>query len=203
MITKVEFWWLHYTICAWMSKPHHALSDASYCTGDRPFALSRVGRKGMFLSYGNPKEGQTNMGHLTMQITKFMSEGCGWAFQSCNWDNLGFVGEIHEQLLTFRAADPSHPVVPYLMIELREAGYIEVNCSNVEGIFANLTHSFKEAWKAEGPDAIEGICDLQCTSSAFTSTGLQDDCNMGRCTMQLVEFMAHTCSWTLTFCSPY
>ena len=61
------------------------------------------------------KEGENNMGKLTMELVNFMTQTCGWGLHLCNGTNLGFYGQIREQQVIFKAPHPLNLTAPHLM----------------------------------------------------------------------------------------
>lgn len=179
---------------------HNRLSDMSYRLGAMTSTGEIVGNR-VYKSRGTM--GENNMGKLTMQIVQFMTNECGWTFQVCDSGNLGFVGDIREQQMKFKAPHPLNIIAPHIMIELRQVGYIEVNGPNTQGIHEQLAQFFCERWPRVSPvEADPDYCDLKFTAcAAFESRGTEGENNMGLRTMQLVDFMVKECQWTMVCCN--
>ena len=146
-------------------------------------------------------EGENNMGKLTMQLARFMTQECGWTLQVCDSGNLGYSGDIREQQMKFKAPHPLNMIAPLIMIELRQVGYIEVNGENKDDIFNKLSGFFKSTWKAETIKNDPDYCDLKFSTSAFHKRGGEGENNMGLRTMELVDFMVKKCQWTMVTCN--
>eukprot|EP00928_Gymnodinium_smaydae_P089147 TRINITY_DN73148_c0_g1_i1.p1 TRINITY_DN73148_c0_g1~~TRINITY_DN73148_c0_g1_i1.p1 ORF type:complete len:927 (-),score=122.21 TRINITY_DN73148_c0_g1_i1:98-2878(-) len=179
-------------------KEHNHLCDASYMTSHSVFETSSVGKNGVFVSR---KNGENNMGRLTMQLANFMTHECGWTLQVCDGGNLGLNGDIREQQIKFKAPHPLNLIAPLLMVELRQVGCIEVNGPNTDGIHETLAEWFGEKWRAKRTHADEEICDLRFTTDAFKSRGGEGENNMGLRTMELVDFMVKMRAWTMVTCN--
>jgi hypothetical protein len=146
-------------------------------------------------------DGENNMGKLTMKIVDFMSNECGWSLTVCNGTNLGFYGEVREQQIKFKAPHPLNLIAPHIMIELRMAGFIEVNGANTGSIHETLQEWMESSWKAQRMQNDPNFCDVNFRCSVFKRRGTEGENNMGLCTMQLVDFMTLKCGWTLITCN--
>eukprot|EP00439_Symbiodinium_sp_Y106_P061959 s3343_g9.t1 len=177
---------------------HHRLCDRSW-------TLGKMGEDGKVT--GNPTykargtEGENNMGKLTMQLAKFMTNECGWTLQVCDSGNLGWEGEVREQQMKFKAPHPLNLIAPLVMIELRQVGYVEVNGTNSQDVFEKLSGFFTSKWKATKLKADPNYCELKFGTSAFKSRGSEGENNMGQRTMELVDFMVKECQWTMVTCN--
>lgn len=145
--------------------------------------------------------GENNLGKLTMQVVSFMTNECGWSLVLCNGTNLGYYGEIREQQLKFAAPHPLNLIAPHIMIEMRMAGFIEVNGANSVDIHESLQAWFETTWGATRIKADPAFCDMKFKCAKFQRRGLEGENNMGMCTMQLVDFMVRTAAWTLIACN--
>ena len=114
-----------------------------------------------------------------MQLINFMTNTCGWGLKLCNGTNLGWNGQIREQQVKFKAPHPLNLIAPHLMIELRQAGYIEINGPDTKGIYGKLGEWLKETWKATPQTADPGYCDVKFACSVFKSRGDEGENNMG------------------------
>merc|ERR1719245_1798725 len=130
-----------------------------------------------------------------------MTNTCGWGLQLCNGTNLGFYGQIREQQVKFKAPHPLNMIAPHLMLELRHAGFIEVNGPNTNGIIDKLEAWLKATWKAKKVTADPKYCDVKFKCSAFKKRGSEGENNMGMRTMQIVDFLVKTCAWTMITCN--
>merc|ERR1719277_2544689 len=122
------------------------LCDASYTLGTIQENGIPAGSN-VFKARGNA--GENNMGKLTMQLVNFMTNTCGWTLQVCDAGNNGFVGQIREQQIKFKAPHPLNLIAPHIMIELRAVGYIEINGPDTDSIHSRLAEWLKQTWKAE------------------------------------------------------
>merc|ERR1719428_2506991 len=145
-------------------QPHDNVSDMNFVCGTQNQDGS-VTPNGVYQRRG--EEGENNMGKLTMQVVKFMTNECGWGLQLCDGGNLGKYGQFREQQIKFKAPHPLNLIAPHLMIELRQAGYVEVNGPNTNGIHQKLGEWLKETWKAKGVKADPAYCDVKFQCSAF------------------------------------
>lgn len=80
--------------------------------------------EGVFKETGT--RGDNNLGLLTTKICNRMGKIKGWSLVTCNGGNYGETGKHREQQLVFRC--DSHPLgdQEHLLVELRDAGYVEV-----------------------------------------------------------------------------
>lgn len=180
----------HYPIASW------------YCS--RVCCACLVSKPPLFKSR---KSGETNLGKLTMQMVAFMTQECGWHLKGCSTTNLGWLGDIREQQMEFRAPSPSENLVvsPHLMIEFRMEGRIAISGPNTNGIYEKLGEWFTTNWKAGAPKSDPDFCDLLFHCSQFCHrghhTGIDVECNIGFCTTEVVDFMVKDCGWTFVSCS--
>eukprot|EP00929_Paragymnodinium_shiwhaense_P104730 TRINITY_DN69407_c0_g1_i1.p1 TRINITY_DN69407_c0_g1~~TRINITY_DN69407_c0_g1_i1.p1 ORF type:complete len:1073 (+),score=153.34 TRINITY_DN69407_c0_g1_i1:162-3380(+) len=182
---------------------HDRLCDYSwhweYNTAKCFCACCGLYRKTVFKQRG--QYGENNMGKLTMQLINFMTNTCGWGLKLCNGTNLGFHGQIREQQIKFKAPHPLNLIAPHLMIELRQAGWIEINGANTNGIYEKLGVWLAETWKAKKAKADAEYCDLKFSTKVFKKRGTEGENNMGQRTMEIVDFMVQKCSWTMITCN--
>jgi len=134
-------------------------------------------------------------------LINFMTNTCGWGLKLCNGTNLGFSGQLREQQVKFKAPHPLNLIAPHLMIELRQAGHIEVNGPNTNGIHDKLEQWLKQTWKARRTKADLQYCDVKFRCDAFRKRGNEGENNMGLRTMEIVDFMVKTCAWTMITCN--
>lgn len=115
-------------------KGHQAVSDRYYeCAG------------GVFKERG--RSGENNLGQFTAQVCDAVVNILpGWTLVTMNGGNYGEGGAHREQQLVFR--EDNHPLgdAPHVLVELREAGYIEVCGQNVYGIYDKLGDFLKSKW---------------------------------------------------------
>merc|ERR1719408_779850 len=115
-------------------KGHQAFSDRYYECG-----------AGVFKERG--KSGENNLGQLTVQVCDAVVKTLpGWTLVTMNGGNYGEGGSHREQQLVFRC--DNHPLsdAPHLLVELREAGFIEVCGQNIQNIYDQLTDWLKSRW---------------------------------------------------------
>jgi hypothetical protein len=116
------------------AKGHQVFSDRYYECGN-----------GVFQERG--KSGENNLGLLTTQVCDNVVKLLpGWTLVTMNGGNYGEGGTHREQQLVFR--EDNHPLgdAPHLLVELREAGYIEVCGENVQGIYNQLGDWLSSKW---------------------------------------------------------
>jgi hypothetical protein len=136
-----------------------------------------------------------------MQLVDFMTNECGWSLKLCNGTNLGYYGDIREQQIKFKAPHPLNIIAPHIMLELRAAGYVEINGANTQGIHDKLERWLVETWKATRIGNDPSFCDIKFRCKAFSSRGWEGENNMGLLTMQMVDFMVKSCAWTMIACN--
>ncbi|CAE8588497.1 unnamed protein product [Polarella glacialis] len=113
--------------------------------------------------------GENNVGHLTTQVCDAVVAMLpGWSLVTMNGGNYGADGSHREQQLVFRW--DNHPLreAPHLLVELREAGYIEICGQDVGGFHGNFAHWLKSEWDCKKPMMIPGrepFCDLKLSWS--------------------------------------
>jgi hypothetical protein len=161
---------------------HQAFSDRYYKCGDNVFK-----ERG--------KSGENNLGQLTIQVCDAVVKQLpGWSLVTLNGGNYGEGGTHREQQLVFR--NDNHPLgdAPHVMVELREAGYIEVCGRNIDGIHEKLTKWLKETWGCS-PQAFalgqEPFCDKKFTWKSK---------DMMIASSQITEFF-HGLGWQMQVCS--
>ncbi|CAE7568137.1 Tnks, partial [Symbiodinium sp. CCMP2456] len=86
-------------------------------------------------------------------------------------------------------------------IELRQAGYVEVNGADSNGIFDKLCKWLEQTWKAKRVQADPGYCALKFSCDVFSKRGREGENNMGMRTMEMVDFMVQQCAWTMITCN--
>lgn len=181
-------------------RPCNELCDASYCLGSMSVGGDGVPvPNGVYKACGD--KGQNNMGKLTMQVVNFMTNECGWTLQVCDAGNNGFIGQIREQQVKFRAPHPLNLIAPHIMIELRAVGFIEINGPNTDGIHDKLHRWLNSCLCAYRVAADPGYCDVLYKCDQFLKRGSEGENNMGLLTMQVVDFMVKKCAWTMITCN--
>eukprot|EP00746_Dinoflagellata_sp_MGD_P167877 gnl/MRDRNA2_/MRDRNA2_98834_c0_seq1.p1 gnl/MRDRNA2_/MRDRNA2_98834_c0~~gnl/MRDRNA2_/MRDRNA2_98834_c0_seq1.p1 ORF type:complete len:913 (+),score=176.33 gnl/MRDRNA2_/MRDRNA2_98834_c0_seq1:114-2852(+) len=100
---------------------------------------------GAFKERGN--EGENNLGLLTTQVCDAVVRILpGWSLVTCNGGNYGEAGNHREQQLVFRWDNHPLQAAPHLLVELRDAGYIEVCGENADNIYSKLKTWLKKQW---------------------------------------------------------
>lgn len=93
------------------------------------------------------KNGDNNLGLLTTQVCDaVVSLLPGWSLTTMNGGNSGEDGSDREQRLVFRW--DNHPLRenPHLLVELKEAGYVQVSGKDVDGIYGQLEKWLGQSW---------------------------------------------------------
>jgi len=159
--------------------------DRYYRTGD-----------GVFLERGTL--GDNNLGLLTTQVCDEVVQMLpGWSLVACNGGNYGEGGDHREQELVFR--NDNHPLRenPHLLVELRDAGYIEVSGelrggADHQGIYDKLDEWLATTWGcSRSNDAGRAFCGRKYKwepRDMMTSTG------------DVVGFFHHL-GWQMQVCS--
>jgi len=162
---------------------HEAFCDRFYTCGE-----------GVFKERGN--KGENNLGLLTTELCDFVCKDKPWSLVTMNGGNYGEGGKHREQQLIFRL--DNHPLgeSPHLLVELREAGFIEINGTDVDGIYGRLEAWFKgtEAWACEEvvlPPKFEAFCHKKYRWKAH---------DILDATAELTSFF-HDEGWQLLICS--
>jgi hypothetical protein len=163
-------------------KGHQAFSDRYYKCGNNVFK-----ERG--------KSGENNLGQLTIQVCDAVVKILpGWSLVTMNGGNYGEGGTHREQQLVFRR--DNHPLgdAPHVMVELREAGYIEVCGQNTDGIHDRLSKWLKDKWNCGNTSSAlgqEAFCDKKFTWKAK---------DMMIASSQITEFF-HSLGWQMQVCS--
>lgn len=116
---------------------------------------------GVFKERG--KSGENNLGKLTTEVCDAVVKLIpGWTLVTMNGGNYGEGGSHREQQLVFRC--DNHPLsdAPHLLVELREAGYMEVCGEDVDGILDKLTEWASSSFNCSKNSAMPGqepFCD--------------------------------------------
>jgi len=109
------------------------------------------------------KNGDNNLGLLTTQVCDaVVSLLPGWSLITMNGGNYGEDGSNREQRLVFRY--DNHPLRenPHLLLELKEAGSVQICGQDVDGIYGKLETFLTKSWACEGiskKKANEAFCD--------------------------------------------
>lgn len=181
----------HYFIEQFSAKPKMGHQD--YC--DRYYEV----QTGIFKERG--RSGENNLGQLTVQVCDAVVKNLpNWRLVTMNGGNFGEQGDHREQQLVFRCAvfthrkDEQEEEPNHLMVELREAGFIEVcgqDPSNVYDLFGNWlenTWGSKEATPVPGAEA---FCDKKFKWKAK---------DMMVASAEVCEFF-HAHGWEMEVCS--
>lgn len=93
------------------------------------------------------QQGENNLGLLTTEVCDTVVKLLrGWSLVTLNGGNHGEDGTHREQQLVFRSHGHRLGEEPHLLVELREAGFVEVNGQNVGGIQDKLQQWLKRTW---------------------------------------------------------
>jgi len=161
---------------------HQAWSDRYYECAD-----------GVFKERG--KSGENNLGQLTIQVCDAVVKMLpGWSLVTMNGGNYGEGGSHREQQLVFRC--DNHPLgeAPHLMVEMREAGFIEVCGQDVGGIYRELADFLGVEWGCKPSTAAFGqetFCDRKFTWKPK---------DMMVASAQMTDFFHHY-GWQMQVCS--
>jgi hypothetical protein len=163
-------------------KGHQDFSDRYYQCGNNVF--KERGRSG-----------ENNLGWLTTQVCDTVVQILpGWTLVTMNGGNYGEGGSHREQQLVFR--EDNHPLgeAPHMLVELREAGFIEICGQNVDGIHEKLGDWLKNKWGCKITTSLAGqepFCDKKYTWKSK---------DMMVASSELTEFF-HSLGWRMEVCS--
>merc|ERR1719498_1036777 len=163
-------------------KGHQAFSDRYYECGNDVFKERGT-------------SGENNLGQLTIQVCDEVVKLLpGWSLVTMNGGNYGEGGSHREQQLVFR--EDNHPLgdAPHLMVEMREAGYIEVCGQDVDGIYEKLATFLKTKWGCKPSTSTPGqepFCDKKFTWKPK---------DMMVSSAELTDFFHHL-GWQMQVCS--
>ncbi|CAJ1379214.1 unnamed protein product [Effrenium voratum] len=182
--------------CRTMWQATQTQADRDYC--DLKFKTSAFKGRG--------SEGENNMGQRTMELVDFMVKQCQWTMVTCNTGNFGRRGDKREQQLIFRNDEFVQHGVDHIMIELRTAGYIEINgLHDAKDLQPELINFMVQQWRCKEYtkymwESSENFCDLKYTApdGLFTREGLTN--NLGKRTIELADFLAQH-GWALLLCN--
>lgn len=164
---------------------HQAFSDRYYHC-----------KSGIFKERGT--SGENNLGQLTIQVCDAVVKLLpGWSLVTMNGGNYGEGGTHREQQLVFRR--DNHPLgdAPHLMVEFREAGYIEVCGQDIEGIYGKLAVWLKSTWGSD--EFKEGSLFAQ-KESFCDKKYVWKPKDMMATSAQITEFFHHL-GWQMQVCS--
>lgn len=148
---------------------------------------------GVFKERG--RSGENNLGKLTTEVCDAVVKLLpGWSLVTMNGGNYGESGTHREQQLVFRKDD--HPLsdAPHLLVELREAGFIEICGQDVEGIYDQLLEWAKRTFACSKDASIPGqepFCDRKLKWRPK---------DMMVASAQLTDFFHHM-GWQMVVCS--
>jgi len=148
--------------------------------------------EGMFKERGD--KGENNLGLLTTQVCDAVVKIPGWSLVTCNGGNYGEHGGHREQQLVFRWDD--HPLgpAPHLMVELRDAGFVEVCGTDTDGVYAKFDKWLKSSWKCQLNRDLPGM-------ESFSNKKYQWEAkDMMVSTGQVISFF-HSHGWQMQVCS--
>lgn len=112
-------------------------------------------KEGIFKERGN--KGENNMGLLTTQVCDAVVQVLpGWSLVTLNGGNYGEAGCHREQELVFRWDNHPLQAAPHLLVELRDAGYIEVCGENVDGVYGKLDKWLRKSWHCDTCKSVPG-----------------------------------------------
>jgi len=162
-------------------KGHEAFSDRFYHC-----------QSGVFKERG--KSGENNLGMLTAKVCDAVVMLLpGWSLVTMNGGNYGDDGSHREQQLVFRW--DNHPLreAPHMLVELREAGYVEVNGKDVDCIYSKLEQWLKTAWGCKDTKSLglEAFCDKKFTWASK---------DMMLASSEITQFF-HQLGWQMQVCS--
>ncbi|CAE7812633.1 Parp14 [Symbiodinium microadriaticum] len=175
------------------------LCDRSFAAGPQQADGQVLGANRFLKTRG--KDGESNMGKLTMALVSFMTNTCGWGLKFIDGCNLGRNGQIREMQMKFTAPHPLNLVAPHLMIDLRQAGYIEIYGPDTRGVYGFLHQWLEKNWNATVLPADFQFCDRKYRCRAFQKRGSEGENNMGLCAMHLVDFLSKGCHWKMIACN--
>jgi len=160
--------------------------------GHEEFSDRYYSCKSLFKERG--KSGENNMGQVTVQICDSVVKNLqGFSLVTMNGGNYGEDGSHREQQLVFRW--DNHPLgqAPHLMVELREAGFIEICGVDHEGIHSQLSNWLSENWgcKETKSSTQQPFCDKKLTWKYK---------DMTIASAELTAFFHHI-GWSMMICS--
>lgn len=101
--------------------------------------------QGVFKERGS--KGENNLGLITTQVCDAVVRLLpGWSLVTLNGGNAGQSGDHREQELVFRWDNHPLQAAPHMLVELRDAGYIEVCGDDTDGIYGKLEKWLKQTW---------------------------------------------------------
>jgi len=161
---------------------HQAFSDRYYQCED-----------GVFLERG--KSGENNLGLLTIKVCDAVVKVLpGWSLVTMNGGNYGESGCHREQQLVFRC--DNHPLgdAGHFMVEMREAGFIELCGQDCNGIYDKLGQFLSKTWGCQESKTKEG------NEAYYDKKYNWKPKDMMVASAEMTEFFHH-CGWQMQVCS--
>lgn len=140
-------------------------------------------------------QGENNLGLLTTQLCDAVVRILpGWSLVTCNGGNYGEEGNHREQQLVFRW--DNHPLqnAPHLLVELRDAGYVEVCGQDTDGIYSKLKTWLKKQWGCSMAIGLPGQEPLADAKYAWKPQDIM------KSTGEITSFF-HSLGWQMQVCS--
>mmetsp|Transcript_130296 Transcript_130296/g.363009 ORF Transcript_130296/g.363009 Transcript_130296/m.363009 type:complete len:885 (+) Transcript_130296:32-2686(+) len=164
-----------------------------------PFCSAQYEWKG-FSATGD--DGLNNMGLMIMRLVDFVAGQLSWTLAVVNGGNVGRRGEVREAQVVFKAPHPMNLVAPHMMIELRSAGFIEVNADLEEQhreVLDELDSFFAERFQAKELKGHETFCDryYKAGEGVFRGNSGSGDSNFGLLTTQVCDKVVQLPGWSL------
>ena len=146
---------------------------------------------------------ENNMGQLTMELVDFMVKECQWTMVTCNG---GGLGSMHQQQLMFRNDEFVQHGADHIMVELRTAGYIEINgLHNAGDMQEHLIDFIVQQWGCKEYQTYflgsgKKFCDLKytCPKGFYYREDLAN--NLGKRTLELANCLGQH-GWALMLCN--
>jgi len=149
--------------------------------------------EGVFRERGT--KGENNMGLLTTELVDFVCKDKPWSLVTMSGGNYGESGLHREQQLVFRLDNHPLGASPHLLVELRGAGFIEVNGEDVDGIYSRFDDWLRnKGWNCQEvvlPPKFEPFCHKKYRWKAV---------DMMDATAEVTAFL-HEQGWQLLVCS--
>ncbi|CAK9020501.1 unnamed protein product, partial [Durusdinium trenchii] len=103
--------------------------------------------------------------------------------------------------IKFTAPHPLNLVASYLLIDLRQSGYVEIYGPNTQNVYGHLQDWLEKHWHAKSIPADPHFCDRKFKCTAFRKRGSEGENNMGLCATKLVDFLNKVCHWKMIACN--
>jgi len=182
-------------------RPVHAwgrLCDRSFAAGPSDATGAVLGAQRLVQC---KKNGESNLGKLTMELVHFMTNTCGWGLKLIDGCTLGRNGQMREMQIKFTAPHPLNLLAPHLLIDLRQSGYVEIYGPNTQNVYDHLHGWLEKNWHAKSVPADPDFCNRKYKCSAFKKRGSEGENNMGLCAMKLMDFLNKGCHWKMIACN--